>query len=565
MRRLGKLGLAALAPLAVALLASGALVSGCLPPRRASLGGECEINSQCDAPLVCRLGYCRNECATSEDCGAGQSCVLDLDKLGVCQLPTETHCTLATDCPPSLVCRFEQCVNACETDRDCLGGARCVVDPAGNACLDVGVVPCVFDGDCGYAESCLAGRCRPQCHTDRDCRRGLRCNEGYCGERPDAGPIDAGGPDAATLDTGGLGVDTGPVDAAMGTASCGGGLPSPADTWPATGVDPSTSVLVVAAGHVILNTVTNRMAGPGGTLEVLDVASGTWAHVPFPESRLRMSAVAEGSVVYLTGGTWSTPGGDPLRDIVTYDVSTGVFGALGVTSSEARAGGAMTSCAGRLIVAGGDPYNATGTGSTAIDLVSIATHVAETAVLPEPFTSLSGASSATHAYFGGGVRNLMYGMDFASDRLFDIDCASGTTATVAMPHFFAGTAAAILGHEVFFTGRTLPDGSTYLSGASFGVEVVDVYDVDLATWRTLAAPRPFFVFDPVPTSAVVPHRFVRAFADATRGELQVLDVTTGRWDCTNVSPIRALAADASAVYALGGFGTSATVTRWVLP
>ena len=102
------------------------------------------------APLVCRLGYCRNECATSEDCGAGQSCVLDLDKLGVCQLPTETHCTLATDCPPSLVCRFEQCVNACETDRDCLGGARCVVDPAGNACLDVGVVPCVFDGDCGF-------------------------------------------------------------------------------------------------------------------------------------------------------------------------------------------------------------------------------------------------------------------------------------------------------------------------------------------------------------------------------------------------------------------------------
>lgn len=38
-----------------------------------SQGSECELTSDCDAPLVCRIGRCRRECATSRDCAAGPS------------------------------------------------------------------------------------------------------------------------------------------------------------------------------------------------------------------------------------------------------------------------------------------------------------------------------------------------------------------------------------------------------------------------------------------------------------------------------------------------------------
>jgi alpha-tubulin suppressor-like RCC1 family protein len=190
----------------LALFAASCALLGpaCAPPRRASLGTECERNSDCDTPLVCRLGFCRNECATSADCGAGLACVLtgtfgDAHRFGACQLAAEQRCVLQSECPDGLVCRFNECTNACNEDRDCPGGAMCRVDPMGNACFDTASTPCTLDGECGSGEFCFDGVCRPQCLADRDCR-----NEHWCdtSRRPspclppprparDAGPIDA--------------------------------------------------------------------------------------------------------------------------------------------------------------------------------------------------------------------------------------------------------------------------------------------------------------------------------------------------------------------------------------
>lgn len=169
--------------LALALLASS--FGACAPPRRAALGTECTRNSECDAPLVCRLGFCRNECATSADCAAGLSCVLtgapgENHRFGACQLESETDCTLDSECPTGLVCRFRQCTNACNENRDCPGGARCELDPTarGNACIDRSSTPCTLDGDCVSGEFCLDGRCRAQCGADRDCRNDFWCDLG---------------------------------------------------------------------------------------------------------------------------------------------------------------------------------------------------------------------------------------------------------------------------------------------------------------------------------------------------------------------------------------------------
>lgn len=173
--------------LAIAALAAAVGLAACAPPRRAGVGVECELNSECDVPLVCRLGYCRNECATAADCPAPLSCVLDPQRIGACQLLEETSCSLASDCPLGLVCRFSQCTNECETDRDCPGGARCEMDTEGPACIDRSGTPCIFDEECAprtTGERCLSGRCRRECFSDRDCRNDFWCDEGLCSPPP---------------------------------------------------------------------------------------------------------------------------------------------------------------------------------------------------------------------------------------------------------------------------------------------------------------------------------------------------------------------------------------------
>ncbi|MBX7191011.1 MAG: hypothetical protein K1X94_03085 [Sandaracinaceae bacterium] len=186
--RRGRGASALLGWIAVSLLAATeVLLAGCLPsPYGLSQGEECELNSDCDSPLVCRLGYCRRDCASSRDCAAGLDCLVDDAGLGACQLPTETHCVNNSECPAGLVCTMGECTNECncadatQACRDCPLGSFCVDRGGGTrGCFDPSNRTCVYASDCQATSTsfvCAADRrCRLECRSDLDCRFGAIC------------------------------------------------------------------------------------------------------------------------------------------------------------------------------------------------------------------------------------------------------------------------------------------------------------------------------------------------------------------------------------------------------
>ena len=165
---------------AVAWVLGVAAVAACAPDLPLSLGSQCELNSDCETPLVCRIGYCRTECSTSRDCALGLDCLQDNQGLGACQLPQDTRCMLDSDCPETLVCTAGECTNECACPegvpcRDCPPGATCIERPGGaRGCFDASTRTCVRNSDCrpeGEGFVCAADqRCRVECNTDADCR-----------------------------------------------------------------------------------------------------------------------------------------------------------------------------------------------------------------------------------------------------------------------------------------------------------------------------------------------------------------------------------------------------------
>ena len=173
--------------IAILLAASAA---GCSddPPR--VVGETCELSSECDDPLVCRLDRCRRECVTFRDCAAGLRCVLDSDGRGACLLPEELSCALTSECRerhPSLVCAEGVCTNECVEDRDCPSGAACITGADGNACVEPVTDLCVYDTECEPPYSCAEDqRCRLECVNDRDCQDPRVCVANLC-QLPDGG------------------------------------------------------------------------------------------------------------------------------------------------------------------------------------------------------------------------------------------------------------------------------------------------------------------------------------------------------------------------------------------
>jgi hypothetical protein len=226
--------------LAVAL----ALVSACAETPKLESGDRCQLTSECAAPLVCRLERCRRECATTRDCPIGSSCVFDDRGFGGCQTLPETECERNSQCPAPLVCRFGQCTNECMTDEDCPAGAACLNEPTGGmACVDMFEMECQLTSTCPEPLICAVDeRCRPACRTDRDCRDGRMCVPMgmymVCGSRPDAGPPPDAGPDGGppAMDAG---RDGGPIEMDAGRDS---GPPDggPPDTGPPDGGPPDS-------------------------------------------------------------------------------------------------------------------------------------------------------------------------------------------------------------------------------------------------------------------------------------------------------------------------------------
>jgi hypothetical protein len=164
---------ASLGPFALLVLLATA-AGGCVAPTRSVLGDQCELNSDCEAPLVCGLGRCRKECLASRDCGLGLRCILLQDPtLGVCQLEAETTCTLDSDCAPPLVCTDIGCMNECAEDRDCAAGQVCSDQ---GRCAEVVDELCVYTSDCPYPLVCTERlQCEIECVNDDDCDDGRTC------------------------------------------------------------------------------------------------------------------------------------------------------------------------------------------------------------------------------------------------------------------------------------------------------------------------------------------------------------------------------------------------------
>ncbi len=187
-----------LAP-ALALVAVGC---GAEEPKL-TLGDQCDLTSQCEAPLVCRIGRCRIECATLRDCPVGTLCVTDGDGLGACSLSGEDGCEVNSDCPDPLVCRMGRCTNACADDRDCPAGSVCEGEGAEAACVDPADEACVLDSECPEPLRCAADRrCRAECRSSRDCRVGAVCRDGSCmpPDEPADGGFDAGTDAGTSMD-----------------------------------------------------------------------------------------------------------------------------------------------------------------------------------------------------------------------------------------------------------------------------------------------------------------------------------------------------------------------------
>ncbi|MGE0788628.1 MAG: hypothetical protein AB7S26_23355 [Sandaracinaceae bacterium] len=197
-------------------------------------GLQCERNSECRAPLVCRLTRCRRECTTERDCPIGSMCVVDDRGVGACRLPDEATCASDADCPDPLSCRRGACANECDEARRCPAGATC----EDGSCVDVAERACDYDSECVAPLVCaMDHRCRDECVDDRDCRPGAYCDATQtCAPvvrtrdagPPDAGtaPMDGGPPDAGSppIDAGPT-LDAGPPDAGPMDAGAPSGPP----------------------------------------------------------------------------------------------------------------------------------------------------------------------------------------------------------------------------------------------------------------------------------------------------------------------------------------------------
>ena len=191
------------------------LVDGKLPPAdepglQDPEGKSCQYTTDCDAPLVCKVGFCLAECKGDRDCDAGKTC----DATGTCvagsattpncangqQDPGETavdcggpcggcpdtSCTRPSDCA-SYVCEKQKCQapqcgdmiqNGTESDTDC-----------GGDCPSCGpLMGCWTNADC-TTNSCDAGLCtlkscgdkqKGELETDVDCGGGdcPKCDDG---------------------------------------------------------------------------------------------------------------------------------------------------------------------------------------------------------------------------------------------------------------------------------------------------------------------------------------------------------------------------------------------------
>jgi hypothetical protein len=106
----------------LSLLASG-LAVGC--EARVSLGARCELASDCPPSMVCKMGRCRNECFEARDCAFPAECMVE-GTVGGCRVPEDAACGDGMPaCATGLVCHEGRCAQECDGQGACAAGQVC--------------------------------------------------------------------------------------------------------------------------------------------------------------------------------------------------------------------------------------------------------------------------------------------------------------------------------------------------------------------------------------------------------------------------------------------------------
>ncbi len=95
--------------------------------KAAKLAEGCSINSDCSNPWVCAFARCHKACDEDRDCPTGQRCVKGEHDTNVCQLPDETSCRRDKDCKGDQICAVDlECRDSCTAASDCVADQTCV-------------------------------------------------------------------------------------------------------------------------------------------------------------------------------------------------------------------------------------------------------------------------------------------------------------------------------------------------------------------------------------------------------------------------------------------------------
>lgn len=144
---------------------------------------ECQLNSDCRAPLVCVESHCQEECVHQVDCLRGTHCTIEMG-YGRCEIDvpldlTSAPCGTTTSCPDAAqACRDHTCWDPCTTGADCVPGSYCrngVCANPGSPGFGYGFRrPCTAASDCATGEICASDHgsesaCRRPCAADAEC------------------------------------------------------------------------------------------------------------------------------------------------------------------------------------------------------------------------------------------------------------------------------------------------------------------------------------------------------------------------------------------------------------
>jgi peptidoglycan-associated lipoprotein len=109
---------------------------------------KCDNDTDCNVEGhkgVCIDGTCQ-ECGKDGDCQSGFRCERN-------RCVPKPECEADSQCTAPKVCRNARCVLECTQDTDCGGGQSC----KSNRCVSKG--PCTKDTECGPKGKCLEGQC----------------------------------------------------------------------------------------------------------------------------------------------------------------------------------------------------------------------------------------------------------------------------------------------------------------------------------------------------------------------------------------------------------------------